>query len=158
MFIKNIIVPIIFGFVTDYIRACCPQYEDSGYYCKDDLSGYYKCVDTGDSWCLHTAEIVKCPRGTRCSCFIDHYCTGNTTLNSICQTYSTPAPFKESFSLSFRHLRQFVSLNPHIDRNYNESLSGIVFRDALNKKYFWNNGDESRLVYEEEVGKFVQVN
>ena len=156
---KYSILILTFAIITPEILAyyggCCPQIEDDGFYCTNDLSGYYHCYYAGQYFCMETGVEVKCPSGTRCSCYIDHWCKMNAS--SICVPYDQPAPYIETFSLKYHHFKNYVSLNPELDPHYNISKYGVVIRDAAQKKYFWKEGDTSELILQNTEGKFIKV-
>lgn len=88
-----------------YIQAYHKK-KTAGYYCKDDLSGYYKLTNG-------VKEFTACPPNTRCSCYFRQKCT--MPLEKVCSKDDFYFPTNRSFTLKFRSVTtQVMNANSSI--------------------------------------------
>ena len=98
--LRLITIAAVFTFARCSEFSCFNGPPD-GFYCTNDRIGYHDCrLDLN-----HQPQNLKkyCPRGTRCSCFINTKC--EVKESEICQPIPLPPLFSEDFDITFSFQR-----------------------------------------------------
>ena len=70
-----------------------------GFYCANDLSGYYQCSIIPSNRTLVQGIKKNCTVGTKCSCFINTKCT--VPQSEICKVNPPPPTLSEDFDYTY---------------------------------------------------------